>query len=322
MNIALNSFAGAAWMQGTPFARVVIDRAAYQQHQASTAEWIAFEKKLNNPPTAEESGLTAAVHHQLVSEALQVTAACLAKPRPERSDVMNSLVQRSVDTRLGNGFEQRWDLIRMNDELRGNADRHFIFGQVSGISEHSQFVGSWVIRHGDSAKRVLFDIQPAGVVTDITPVDELSVPLAAIRGLVHRGPAAWEHQVERDSAMGKWLVDLFGSARIGFIKGYDSLGVLSEAVAAVCKENQLSHMLLPRSRRDPGSMPWHIGAFLNEKPGSAVGPEVTFTWSDLAAYKGGRFPQLVQATVEVTLRCKIHQVLEMQNRTESPPVMA
>ena len=315
MFLTLDRPAGSSFSGPAPFAAFAFDRSAYEQHRATTAEWATFEKNICSPPSLEDSGLTEKSYRQLLAEVQQITMACIAKPRPERSDVMNNLVQRSVDAALNE--RGSWNLVPMEDQRRTNGDLRFIFGQVSGVSEHSQFVGAWVIQRGAASKRILFDIVPESKVTKVTPVEEPSVPLHLIKNLVQRGAAPWDVQVEKDSGMGRWLVELFGSSRIGFLKGYESLGVLSEAVVTACQVRQLCHMLLPRSRRDPGTAPWHIGAHLVEKPDSAVGSEVSFTWSDLACDRSSGIPQLVQATVDVTLNCRIQSVLE-QKRPRRP----
>ncbi len=313
MSVSLDCLVGAERMGkgalplGT-FAATLLDRSTYRQHQATAKEWADFERTLSRPPTLKSSGLSPAAYHSLLSEVQQITAACIAKPRPKHSDVMNGLLLRTINDH-NPGEECR--LVRIDDERRAGKDRCYTFGQVSDGSTPSQFAGSWVALIGNESRRVLFEIVPEGRVVEVIPVDPQQILRQSVRNLVGRGESPWNIQVKEDSSMGRWLTKLFGTHKIGFIEGYESLGVLSEAVVNACAKEKISHMLLPRGRRDPGTAPWHIGAFLTEKPGSAVGSQVTFVWEDLACEHHRQGPRLVHAEVEVRLTCYIMDIMKL-----------
>ena len=166
------------------------------------------------------------------------------------------------------GADEGWKVTAIDDARREGADRRYFFGQVPGeINGHSAFAGiTWLEQQGnDEQKMFPFFVEARAIPgeTRATPFEgDESIGRFLTNLLRVRAPQPWEVQLPDESSLVKWIVEISGSNEIGQRKSFESLGVFAEAVKDALVAENLSHFLLPRSRRDAERYPWNTGQFL------------------------------------------------------------
>lgn len=224
---------------------------------ASPAEYETLNRLLAAPPP--RGSLSAESYGSIITEVRQLVQFIQTQQRVVHTDIINGIVQQAlVQHCLENGLA-RWDLVKMEDHLRSGTDRTYTFGQVTDRDQEC-FGGLWQVR--ENSRKALMNFR-IGVVTELIEARrETNLPSQDLSLIYQRGPRSWEHQVPRDSELGVWLTSIFGAKTLGYFPQHRPLGVFTDAVRRFADAEGITHLLLPRSRRDPGTKPWHVGAFM------------------------------------------------------------
>lgn len=225
---------------------------------ASPEEFRGLYSLLQNPPAPDV--LSPAQHRMLLNELTQAVMFCLRQPRSVHTEIINGIVQRALDGMPRIPGEPRWELEKIDDRKRTGIDRTYTFGQVT-VDKEECFAGIWHVVSQDREALLHFKIN--AVAELISYERNQRITLSQSNALAQRGARSWQIQVPSSSETGKWIAAIYGSQKIGFLEGYRPLGVFADAIRRFCDEEGISHLLLPRSRRDPGTKPWQIGAFMS-----------------------------------------------------------
>jgi len=231
------------------------------------AQTAFLRERLLEPPDAVAARMDPAVLDGFLWETCQLVDACIYHGPIHHHDTINRLVQAAIDEDA-RFADEGWMLEPITDGRRADSDRETTFGQVH-MGGRSSFVGAWRVLCGERCRLASFVID-AEVAPDSIAIEALAGPDAeAIATLVRaRGEQPARVQVPEEAAvLGAWITRLAGSPHVGQRAGYASLGVLGEAVSVAMAGLGLSNLLLPRSRRDPETEPWHTGPFLVPVPG-------------------------------------------------------
>ena len=231
-------------------------------------------------------------YNSIVNEVRGLIRFTQNQQRLVHSDVINSIVQRALVRHCIEYGAPRWELIKMEDHLRSGPDRTYTFGQVTDRGQEC-FGGLWHVRRDGGRALISFRIGVEAALIEARR--DIHLPPEQQRLLYQRGPRHWEHQVPRDTDLGQWLTQIFGAATLGYFPQHRPLGVFTDAVRRLADAEGISHLLLPRSRRDPGTKPWHVGAFMRFDG-------ERFVWSGWGLLNGTT-PTLLSVAVQP--RCEI-----------------
>lgn len=225
---------------------------------ASPEEFRRVYTLLRNPPAPDV--LSPAQHRMLLNEVTQAVLFCVRQPRCVHNEIINRIVQRALDNMPPARGEPRWQLEKIDDRKRTGVDRTYTFGQVT-VNKEECFAGIWHVVSENREALLHFKIN---AVAELIGYDrDQRVTHTQLQSLAQRGANSWQIQVPNSSKTGEWITAIYGSSKLGFFEGYRPLGVFADAIRRFCDEEGVSHLLLPRSRRDPGTKPWHIGAFMS-----------------------------------------------------------
>ncbi|NDC37195.1 MAG: hypothetical protein EBZ48_03985 [Proteobacteria bacterium] len=224
---------------------------------ATPAELTRLHELLNTPP--RPATLDAAAHASIVNEVRQIINFTGSHTRLVHTEIINGVVQQAISQYCVHAGLPAWKLVAIQDELRRGTDRSYTFGQITDRGEEC-FGGLWHLVDGERQALVAFKIRAIPELLSFTQRPIKSVE--QLERIYQRGPRGWIHQVPRESELGQWLQQIFGATTLGYFQGFKPLGVFCDAVRRFADAEGISHLLLPRSRRDPGTRPWHIGAFM------------------------------------------------------------
>jgi len=226
---------------------------------ASMLEYAQLFRLLAQPPPRGE--LDPLMYHSLVNEIRQVVNFAQEHQRLVHTDIINGIVQNALREHCKQQRIDPWELEKIEDGKRKGTDRTYTFGQITDRGE-ACFAGLWHIRRTFGRGLVQFKIAAVPELIDAIQIRLHQLPNEESRRMYQRGPKSWQHQVPVDSELGRWIEQIFGTRTLGYYNGLPPLGVFTDAIRRFADAERLSHLLLPRSRREPGTNPWHIGAFM------------------------------------------------------------
>jgi hypothetical protein len=319
----------------------------HDKREPTEQEWREFNALLQALPSLAAAEFGDKGGAEFSSWVTQVAFHAISHQRHAHSDTITKAVARALRESQNYDMLQVkeagiWRILDIDNKSRTSGDRTYTFGQVpSGTLSSSQFMGGWpIISPSGKLYRVFFVISAESKITRVTPFSEQvhgrnvdGGSEAYYRAILDaRGEAPWLLRASPNSKLAEWIARFTGHWRSGMIQDdiVPPLGVISSAALNACEillnkgpidykdfgGSRLSHLLLPPSRREPGYLNWHTGAFFRH--GIDAEERDIFTWQGLCyanpALDPAKDPQgakeLVEATIEVKLSAKINGQLK------------
>ncbi|MCB0330157.1 MAG: hypothetical protein KDD70_10845 [Bdellovibrionales bacterium] len=282
---------------------------ARERDRLSNSEAQEFSRLfLDELPDFKTSGMPLEQYASFVWETTQLATACISREPAVKTQLVNILVQRALESA---GEPARGFVIDpITDQVRGGAERsRGTFGQVTDVGDkRTSFIGYWPAKRevdGAVTERANagFKISATGLIAEAVVV---TVPESDPRYFRHlarlenRGANAWRTQTSPGTSVDDWIVRVAGNHKIGQREGYDSLGVYSEAVKDALEEMGVTNFLLPRSRREGPSKPWHSARFLEP-----IVDEGKMIWRGYAFRDNAGERELVHITLPIAIEAEI-----------------